>query len=958
MSDDRSRAATVAAEALAAGREPDWRQLLETSRGEDRELLNELERISSIAAFHDRLHHSAEPVAGTAAAADEGESLGTWGPLVLREEIGRGAFGSVYRAWDPRIEREVALKLIASHDAAVQHASLVIEEGRKLARVRHPNVVTIFGAASVGGRTGLEMELVEGIRLDDLVRERGPLGAEEAALIGRAVCRGLAAIHRAGLVHRDVKAQNVMRESGGRIVLMDLGASAHGASAQGATTVQGVTGTPMYAALEVLNGERASPSTDFYSLGVLLFFLVSGTYPFAATQLADLRIAHANRARRRLRELRPDLPHGFVNVVERATSSDPRQRFQTAADFELALTATLEAPGPVPDPASGGARARMVFAATSLGIAALLLVGWIARTSDAGHAEHVERFSIDLPEELTPPTAPGSAPLAISPDGSTLAYAVLVRRVGSQIYVRPVGSLRSTLVEGTGDSGQPFLSPDARFVGYHRTFAPAGRMMISPTGPAAAPTFVTEWPRPAGATWLNDGNIVYSSSGDLWKIAATGGTPERLTQVDVNAGEMAIRPHGLPGGEILFTLRGRSDQHRVALLTRDGVITPLVDGRNARHIAPDVLLFFRGNMMMAARLDLARRRLAGREKQVSVTSSEWFTASATGVVIEATPGNLPPSQPPPRLVWVDRTTGAETPLGLPNEENFLPGSLILSPDGARLAVVVRGSIGAAVDGDEAGRVWIADLGRRTVQPLTEAAARVLGWTRDSREVFYVNDRGQLARRAGDGGSPERVVGEPGHGPFDGCRRSEPTPDGTALVLSCAGRIHVLPLEQTTGAATGRMQPWRDNNGFNEGAPLLSPDGRYLFFQSNRDGRQNLFVAPFQGGGPSIPLLQRRSHAPFWRNGELIVVSEGVPTAVPVRTSPTLQIGEPRPLLRPFQYVIGAGTPGFHVSPDGRRFLVLSGAPRHAQLALTRLNVTLHWDDEVRAAASEAAAAGR
>ena len=950
---DHHRRAAQAAEALAAGQEPDWPRLLETSRGDDRELLNELERISSIAAFHDRLHSAAADTTEATAISPDPGAIGTWGPLILREEIGRGAFGSVYRAWDPRIEREVALKLLDRHHAAGRHSSVVIEEGRKLARVRHPNVVTIFGADCVDGRTGVEMELVEGTRLDRLVREHGPLSAEEAALIGRAVCRALAAIHHAGLVHRDVKAQNVMRESGGRIVLMDLGASA-----EGATAADGVTGTPMYAALEVLNGEHASPSTDLYSLGVLLFFLVSGTYPFGATQLTDLRIAHATGARRRLRELRPDLPHGFVNVVERATSSEPKRRFQTAADFEMALTGILDAPGLAHDPSSGRKRARLVLAGTSLGIAALLLAGWVATTSDAEPAEQVERFSIDLAEELTPPSAPGSAPLAISSDGRTLAYAVLVRRVGSQIYIRPAGSLRSTLVEGTGDSGQPFLSPDARYVGYHRTFAPGGRMMISPTGHVAEPTFVTEWPRPAGATWLADGSIVYSSAGDLWKIAAPGGTPERLTQVDINAGEMAIRPHGLPTGEVLFTLRGRSDQHRVALLTPDGAITQRVDGRNPRHIAPDILLFFRGNMIMGAKLDLNRRRLAGREKQVSVTSSEWFTASPTGVVVEATPGALPPSQPPPRLVWVDRTTGTETPLALPSEENFLPGSLILSPDGGRLAVVVRGSIGASVDGDEAGRVWIADLGRRTLQPLTESAARVLGWTRDSKDVLYVNDRGQLARRSANGGSPERVVAEPGNGPFDGCRRSEPTPNGTALVLSCAGRLHILPLDGGTGAATGRMHPWRDNNGFNEGAPLLSPDGRYLFFQSNRDGRQNLFVAPFDGDGPTIPLLQRRSHAPFWRNGELIVISEGGPTAVPVRTSPTLQIGEPRHLLRPFQYVVGAGTPGFHVSPDGRRFLVLSGAPRHARLALTRLNVTLHWDAEVRAAASEAAGGRR
>jgi hypothetical protein len=170
------------------------------------------------------------------------------------------------------------------------------------------------------------------------------------------------------------------------------------------------------------------------------------------------------------------------------------------------------------------------------------------------------------------------------------------------------------------------------------------------------------------------------------------------------------------------------------------------------------------------------------------------------------------------------------------------------------------------------------------------------------------------------------------------------------VLACAGRIFVLPLDRRTGKATAQMRRWRDEDGFNEGAPLLTPDGRYLVYHSNRDGRQNLFVAPFDSPGPSVPLLERRSHAPFWRNGELIILSNGGPTAVPIRTSPTLEIGAPRELLRPFPYVTGAGTPGFHVSADGRKFLVLDGAPRQAPLALTRLNVTLHWDGELRNAA--------
>lgn len=196
-----------------------------------------------------------------------------WGPLVILEKVGRGSFGDVYRAWDPRLQREVALKLIAEQDDAT---SVAVEEGRLLARVRHPNVLTVHGAERIGGRTGIWMEYFRGETLAVEVGRRGPLPADDAARIGADVCAALAAVHAAGVIHRDVKATNVMRDSTGRIVLGDFGAGAELAEDTGEAGPQ-IAGTPLYLAPEVLQNRTATVASDLYSVGVLLYFLVTGT---------------------------------------------------------------------------------------------------------------------------------------------------------------------------------------------------------------------------------------------------------------------------------------------------------------------------------------------------------------------------------------------------------------------------------------------------------------------------------------------------------------------------------------------------------------------------------------------------------------------------------------------------------------------------------------------------------
>ena len=210
------------------------------------------------------------------------DTLSKWGPLLLRGTIGQGHFGTVYLAWDETLERQVALKLLAG----TARAGEIIQEGRLLARVRHPNVVTVYGADRHDGVVGLWMEFVDGLTLARVVATRGALDATEAALIGIDLCRAVAAVHKAGLVHRDIKAHNVMREGGGRIVLMDFGAGELRTERSGTGSA---AGTPLYLAPELFDGAPATIASDVYSMGVLLFHLVRGDIRSRARRWSRLR---------------------------------------------------------------------------------------------------------------------------------------------------------------------------------------------------------------------------------------------------------------------------------------------------------------------------------------------------------------------------------------------------------------------------------------------------------------------------------------------------------------------------------------------------------------------------------------------------------------------------------------------------------------------------------------------
>jgi serine/threonine-protein kinase len=350
---DETRLIQVAA-SISAGAPVDW-ALVAQEHADDPEtdVLREMRLLEQIANFHRGSEALSKAAPQSGAVTSQTPELRSWGHFAILEEIGRGSFGTVYRAWDNKLECEVALKLLwPSGKEGPADPARTLREARLLARVRHANVVTVYGTDDIDGRVGLWMEFVKGRTLGSLLRANGPFSPREAALVGLDLCRALSAVHEAGLVHGDVKAHNVMRADGGRTVLMDFGTGkdlTRDDLTDRAEVKDDFAGTPLYLPPEIFEGRSRTASADIYSLGVLLFHLVTDAYPVDGRSRADVELAHQRQENKHLRDVRPDLPDAFIRAVEGAIATDPRERYQTAGAFEAALARSLDASEVVAD---------------------------------------------------------------------------------------------------------------------------------------------------------------------------------------------------------------------------------------------------------------------------------------------------------------------------------------------------------------------------------------------------------------------------------------------------------------------------------------------------------------------------------------------------------------------------------------------------------------------------------
>ncbi len=909
-----------------------------------------------------------------------------WGRLEILERVGEGSNGEVFRAWDPHLSRQVALKLLRDRCSEAAVGSAVIREASMMARLNHPNVATIYGADLIAGRVGIWMEFIQGRTLEQIVSTAGPFSTRETALLGVELGHAVSAVHRAGLVHRDLKAQNVMRERGGRLVLMDFGT---GLDLTDDNAVLGMTfpGTPLYAAPELLEGQDATPRSDIYSLGVLLFHLLTGGYPVMGRTLGEVRRIHWDRRAKQVKDLLPDVPVSLRLAIDRATHHNPGERYEHVSEMAADLAAALVDHTPRAPLAKACAlqgacalpqarrRWSKIAAAVAVSLAALTGLGVAALGRFAGGAAPPMVTKLVVPllpaahlKEDPAFDRPLSTAFTVSPNGNRLAF---VGQTGTarQIYIRRLTESTAEPLDETDGASSPAFSPD----GNSLAFVTGNLIRIVPStgGEATTVTEVVRRVRPPGAStvvprfaesdvygiaWRGTSEIVFGRfAGGLWSVNASGGAPTQLTRLDDAEAEFAHRlPHVLPDNEtVLFTAVSGVAAASTTLIAKRlntgerRVI--LKDASDGRYVGTGHLVFMRQGQLMAMAfdpstltalgpplklLDGVMQSLFSYRNQLNVGAAQ-FAFSTDGRTFFYVPGPVFPDESR-TLLWVD-ADGRSSPTGVDDGAYMRPD---VSPDG----------LSALFTCWTGGRPFVCafDFARQVRRRITEGLWPL--WSTDGARIVFgrLSPSGvyNLFWMPTDGSAAPHVLLE---GPRDQWAGSW-SPDASELAYvetspTTDNDIWVLSIKDRKPRVFLRTDAREDH-------PEFSPDGRWMAYSSNESGRDEVYITEYPTAQTVYQVSTDGGTGPVWsRDGGRLYYArsdepDGLTIMVVKFASDTRVV-----LSRPSRVVSGdylalASVRSYDISADGRRFLLVRD-PRDRS-PVTHIDVVLNWDQELRA----------
>ncbi|HVL66735.1 MAG TPA: protein kinase [Vicinamibacterales bacterium] len=864
------------------------------------------------------------------------------GSYEITTAIGSGGMGEVYRAHDSRLGRDVAIKVLPELFAVdADRVARFKREAQSLAALNHPNIAHVYGleedASAPPGVRALVMELVEGEDLSTVVA-RGPMPPAEAIPIARQIAEGLEAAHEAGIVHRDLKPANVKVRSDGTVKILDFGlAKAMDATGPGfdsdaamksptltarATQMGLIIGTAAYMAPEQAKGRAVDKRADIWSFGVVLYEMLSGRRAFdgddISTTLAAVLMRDPDWT-----ALPESTPPALVHLVRRCMERDPRSRLRDIGEARLVLD-SAETPRPPHAAAaaatSGASPAPWIVAAVTTLLAVAFAAIWIITPARRPAGERIQA-------SLAPP--PGHAfgtGLAVSPDGRRLVLEAINNETAEiSLWLRDMGDAAPTRLRGTDGGTLPFWSPDGTEIAF---FAEGKLKKIDLQGSPAQ--VICDAASPRGGAWGPDGTIVLASTfrTGLERVSASGGKPAPLTTLDTSRSEKSHRwPVFLPGGtHILFLAQtgeagAKDDTSAIeALELSTGTRTRLIAANSSPLFAADgYLLFWREGALRGQAFDASARRLSGAvftvADGVAFDANEYAQASlsASGTLVYSTQSMVSRTS----LVVQDRTGRTVRTIA---ESVLLEGGIALSPDGRRLAASV--TVDNARDTD----VWIYDVAGGTSTRLTfdQGGDRRAVWSPDGTMVFYTNDRtndGTVFRRYADGhGQPETVASRAA-----GLWTWDVSRDGRWLVVGA--------VEDATGSdlwryeiATQKLTPIV-NTPFVETSGAISPDDRWLAFQSDESGRPEVYVLSLGDDARRYRISSLGGHSPMWRSDgrELYFLApQGQLMAVDVETSAGFRASAPRELFRTLTTPVRSYARDYRTYaplPDGRSFIV-------------------------------------
>jgi eukaryotic-like serine/threonine-protein kinase len=883
------------------------------------------------------------------------------GPYEIRSPLGAGGMGEVYRAKDTRLDRTVAIKVLPASLAGNPDARQRFErEARAVSSLNHPHICVLHDVGCQDGIDYLVMEYLEGETLAAKL-SKGPMDVQQALLLAIRIADALAAAHRAGILHRDLKPGNVMVTRTGA-KLMDFGLAkwrvpdaAHSVAGNSlvATVSQSLTqegtvvGTCPYMAPEQLEGKETDARADIFAFGAMLYEMLTGRKAFEGPTQASVigNILHATPTP--LPDLQPLTPPALHRLVNACLVKDPEERWQTAHDLKLELQ-WIEAGAERAGATGPNKRERALWLATTVLLLVVAATAWVT----------ARRSTVSEPLRLTVAPPPGESlvfstnqgGLAISPDGRTLAF-VATSQGTPVLWLRGMDSLVAKPLAGSEGAYYPFWSPDSRSVGF---FA-AGKLKKMEVRGGLSQT-LADAPEGRGGTWNRDGVIVFAPGfGALYRVSAAGGTPVQLTTWDASRqGPLYSWPSFLPDGRHFLYLAhgGRRETDaifvasvdagpdaqkpvRIVAANSNAVYAPPHDGR------PGYLLFAVDRMLTAQRFDAGGLKVEGDPISLAEEAGylanirlEDLSVSETGMLVYGAKRSLP------QVTWIGRDGKPLGVLGAPGDFHFLS----LSPDDKTVAVV-------AVDAGGAVSMWTVDASRGTSSRFSPDINHALAprWSPDSRQVAFSHletmpEKFNIFRQSVSGATAaERLTKSDnvqilndwsGDGRFLLYSEQDPKTRGDLWVLPLSGERKPFPYLATPfNEKHGRFAPTADG-----AAP------HWLAYASDETGVDEVYVQSFPAAGTKVRISLNGGVQPRWRRDgkELFfVAADGTIMAAPViMTASHFEAEAPIALCRPKQAPLPAIFASvFEVSTDGRRFLILAPSSSDAP----GINVVANWN---------------
>jgi serine/threonine-protein kinase len=883
--------------------------------------------------------------------------------------LGAGGMGEVYSAKDTKLGRDVALKILpASFTNDPERVARFRREAQVLASLNHPHIAQIHGLEEANGTQFLVLELVDGESLDKRVA-RGPIPVDEALGIAKQIAAALEAAHEKGIIHRDLKPANIALTADGTVKVLDFGLAKAVETTSGSvdamnsptitspammTGVGVILGTAAYMSPEQAKGRPADKRSDVWAFGCVLYEMLTGKRAFEGEDVSDT-LAAVLRGEPDWNALPAGISPRIRHLLRRCFQKDRGLR---VGDIGIVPYVIDESAASNPLDTAAIAQTRLGW--NSRRAAALVAAGVVGATLSSGSFWLTKRVATPRVTRTTiTPTGPAALvvngndrDLAVTPDGSRVVY---VGNGGTQLFVRALDTLEPIpILTGTGFR-TPFVSANGQWVGFVDGNLTLKKVAIT-GGPAIEVTQLSAPPR--GATWTPDDSIIFATNNQalgLQRVSASGGTPVVLTRPDHGRGETGhLWPELVLGGRtVLFTIAAQGSQGAASIAVLDlrtgATKVVLRGGSHAQYVASGYLVYGVAGTLRAVPFDLTQQTVRGTPVPVipRIVTSNFgasdFALAPDGTLIYV---DAPTASAAGRmLMWVDRH-GNEESVGTPPRGYNYPA---LSWDGTRIAV------GAS---DREQDIWIWDLRhgppltRLTIDPAQDTMPL---WTPDGRIIFGSDRLGAIRNlwwQAADGSdAPQRLSSGPNSETPTGL-----TPNGSDVLFSVLTPDRGFDIMRLPLRGDGRPIAVVQTSA-NERSGVVSHDGHWLAYESDRSGSIEIYVRPYPTTDPNSDVGARQVSVaggtkPLWaRSGrELFYVAPDLTLmSVPVEATATIwRNGAPTKLvdLRPAN--IGTPWRSYDVSPDGQRFLVVRAAGQDPGGAPPSVIVVQHWDEELKA----------